>query len=230
MVPILVAVVFVMVRSNRAQREHQQLVNEIERLQQENDDLRFRAMLTQLGSNLRIPTAALYHRYMPIEQLNQMRTEGLRDARAKHLVTIRNLQFHSINFPKTLTGSPILVDTRYFPDSETYWESYQKHLAGASCRHLSEHLRGGHRFGPWLAKRPELVKEYLRPLLLRIAEAPDPIARCDAIEAMLLLGDRSEDLLRILKQSIKQLSQNHWACRNFGVNIFTMWIRYVPSN
>jgi hypothetical protein len=48
-----------------------------------------------------------------------------------------------------------------------------------------------------------LVKEYLRPLLLRIAEAPDPIARYDAIEAMLLLGDRSDDILRILTRSIE---------------------------
>ena len=114
-VPLLVAVVFLMVRSNRAQREHQQLVSEIERLQQENEDLQFRALLQHLGSNLRIPTAALYHRYMPIEKLNQMRTEGLREARAKHLVTIRELQNHSVFQPQALAGSGFIVNTRLLP-------------------------------------------------------------------------------------------------------------------
>ena len=203
-VPILLAVSFLMVRSNRAQREHQQLVSEIERLQQENEDLQFRALLQHLGSNLRIPTATLYHRYMPIETLNQMRTEGLREARAEHLVTIRELQNHSVFQPQVLAGSGFIAKPGYVPDSETYWESYEEHLSGSACRNLSKHLRDPHRFGPWLAKRPKLVEDYLRPLLLRIAEAPDPTARYDAIEAMLLLGDRSDDILRILIRSIEQ--------------------------
>ena len=38
--------------------------------------------------------------------------------------------------------------------------------------------------------------------MLRIAQAPDPRARYDAIEAMLLLGDRSASILRILRDSV----------------------------
>lgn len=52
----------------------------------------------------------------------------------------------------------------------------------------------------------KMVEEYGRPLSLRIAQAPDPVARYDAIEAMLLLGDCSATIIAILRRSIERPS------------------------
>ena len=87
---------------------------------------------------------------------------------------------------------------------DAFWEGYAINGSGRGAAHLSGVLRDDERFKVWLLGQPQVMKNTIRPLLLRVAHAPDVRARYLAIEAMLLCGDRSLEILKILDHSTRR--------------------------
>ena len=205
---LVVAVVVAAFLQYRSARRRGQLEAQLERLTAENQTLEYKLLLQRLATNLKIPTPALYHRYLPVRELHQMRVDALRAAGVEQCPPITALQRHDMDHADVsflLSSNIYRIDNR--PVSvETFWEGYAKIRGGNGASALSAYLRGTPGFREWLAGEHELRQEYLRPLLLRIAQAPDPRARYDAIEAMLLMGDRSTAVLRILRDSASRVA------------------------
>lgn len=147
-----------------------------------------------------------------------MRVDALRAAGVKHCPPIYALQVHDIG----QSGSFLLSRNAWRIDNgpvneDTFWEGYVKTRGGNGTSMLSAYLRGTPEFREWLlSERELLVQEYLLPLLLRIARAPEPRARYDAIEAILLLHSQAKtealllldaeynEVLQILRDSIRR--------------------------
>lgn len=205
---ILAAIAVSAINQYRLTRKRGQLERDVARLTTENQGLEYKLLLQRLADNLKIPTPALYHRYLPVRELHQMRVDALRAAGEKRCPPIAALQRHNMDHADV---SFLLSRNIYRIDDGpvsmgTFWEGAEGQAAsGASA--LSAYLRGTPGFREWLLGDRELRQEYVRPLLLRIAKAPDPRNRYEAIEAMLLLDDRSYEILRILRDSIQRPEQ-----------------------
>lgn len=205
---VLGAIAVSAINQYRLTQKRRQMEREIATLTTDNQELEYKLLLQRLADNLKIPTPALYHRYMPVMELHRMRVDALRAVGVKRCPPISALQRHNMDHADlSFLLSPNIYRIDDGPVSMgTFWEGAKGQAAsGASA--LSAYLRGTPRFREWLLGDQELLQEYVRPLLLRIAKAPDPRSRYHAIEAMLLLGDRSYELLDILRASIQRPEQ-----------------------
>lgn len=205
---ILAAIVISAINQYRLTRKRKQLEGEVASLTTENEELEYKLLLQRLAGNLKVPTPALYHRYLPVLELHRLRVNALRAAGVERCPPITALQSHSMDHADV---SFLLSRNIYRIDDGsvsigTFWEGHAKTRGGNGALALSAYLRGTPAFRDWLVDQHELLREYVRPLLLRIAKAPDPWARYHAIEALLLLGDheRSHDILHILRDSIRR--------------------------
>lgn len=184
------------------------LEREIAALRREKEYWKYEMLLQRLASDLKVPTEALYHRYLPVKELHRMRVDALREAGVTNCAPIYALQVHDIDHPTSFLLSKFQYRIDDHPVSQsTFWEGYMKSNGEAAPSALTAYLRGTPEFRAWLLREDELRTKYLRPLLMRQALAPDPTTRYEAIEALLLLDDRSLEIMDVLRESIARAAE-----------------------
>lgn len=204
----LIAVGSAIWSSRRQALQLRRAKDELQRVQQERDQWKFQVELERVGAALKVPTEALYHNYMPRGELDRLRWEAFErfDVMSEfvpliHLFQHEPRQPYLHHFGVDRSGNT--ADFRSLQDS--FWEGYAINHADDGADLLVGHLkRKDGSFRRMLLLRPRIIQKYLTPLLLRLVRAPEPRARYAAIEALLLLGDRSPTIRKVLQQSLQR--------------------------
>jgi hypothetical protein len=190
----------------RQAQENRRLREENRRLAKEAAQARFNLELEEIAFRLKVPTEALYHAYMPRGGLDRLRWEAIEKFGVeREFVPIYLLYDHSRTSPHLHKFAPEAYGLEYWKTlQDSFWEGYAINHADDGASLLVARLKHSEDFRRRLMGDLKTADEYLKPLLVRMARAPDPRARYAAIEALLLLGDRSEIMRSVLRESLRR--------------------------
>jgi hypothetical protein len=206
-VAAILAAIYNLRAGAHTQAENQRLSAENESLRSELAAMKLEVKLQRLEEDLKVPNAALFRLYFPWGEFNAKRFEALERFGVDRFAPYYDVVHHGREPPfDYLQGFP--EDPRWALNEDkrtnqgSFIEGFHINFPRGACVRLLNSLRRDAEFRAYLDKDPGLFQKRLRPLLLRLAMAPETNWRYLACEALLEMGDRSAPLMEVLRRSL----------------------------
>jgi len=150
----------------RAGQRNHQLAEELRQFHAKEAAWRYELDLRVIEADLKVPTEALYGRYMPRGRIDQLRWEAFEKFGVQEFVPYYYVHSHRSDDPLLHGIAPAFFRLKNWENNQdSFWEGFAINHADDGCEILIGKLQHDEGFRRYLEENPEIFQKRLRPAL-----------------------------------------------------------------